>query len=110
MTVTSSGLWSEEQYLEVFYGLIRRVRQPAAQAREGYSCYVMNRRFKVNFTSRNEIHIFSCPLFAEDTINAVVIQNLMKFLPTVIDFKYLLSNQNVQFPGTKRKFHEKTQK
>ena len=55
-------------------------------------------------------YIFSCPLFAEDTIKAVVIQNLMKFLPTVIDFKDLLPNQNVQFPGTRGKFSEKTKK
>ena len=71
-----------------FYGLI--IQGPS---RQGY--VLCNEAPASRLILPRKMRYFSCllpcPLFA-DTIKAVVIQNLMKFLPTVIDFKYLLSN------------------
>ena len=75
LTVTSSGLWSEERYLDVLW-----LNYPSQTG--GVMCYVMESAFKVNFTLQNEI--VELPSIC-GTIKVLLQKTKLCFYPPLID-------------------------
>ena len=75
LTVTSSGLWSEERYLDVLW-----LNYPSQT--DGVMCYVMESAFKVNFTLQNEI--VELPSIC-GTIKVLLQKTKLCFYPPLID-------------------------